>query len=61
MSLRRGAPCLARNRATVFCSYCEFMNNRHVSSFQDIQGTRGGDAEVSVGGSLLAGARGLGG
>lgn len=58
MSIKRGAPCLAGHRASVFCGCCEFLNNGRLSGIRDIQGMRGGDAEMCVFGSLLTGAHG---
>lgn len=43
MSIKRGAPCLARDRGSVCWSCCDFMNNGPcLSSIWDTQGTRGG-------------------
>lgn len=59
MSGKRGAPCLAGNRDSVFCGWCEFVNNGCLSSIQGTQGTRQGSAEACAFGSLLPGAHGL--
>lgn len=55
MSGKRGAPCLAGSRDSVFCGWCELVNHGCLSSIQDTQGTREGYAEVCAFGSVLQG------
>lgn len=57
--MKHGAPSLASNGDSAFCGWWEFMNNSHLSISQDTESKKGGDAEMSVFGSLLAEAHGL--